>query len=50
VSQETQEAEKNSKVDDNHKEGGSEADKADSTKDKAMSTSTQEPCVADVSQ
>jgi hypothetical protein len=40
VFQETQEVEKNSKVDDTQKENVSEEDKADSTKDTAMSAST----------
>jgi hypothetical protein len=50
VSQETQEVEKNIKVDDTQKENVSEADKADSTKDTAVSTSTHAPGVSDVSQ
>jgi hypothetical protein len=55
VSQETQEVDKNSKVDDKQKENISEADvfeddKADSTKDTAVSASTQAPGVGDVSQ
>jgi hypothetical protein len=50
VSQETQEVEKNSKVDYTQKENVSESDKADSTKDTAVSASAQAPGVADVSQ
>jgi hypothetical protein len=45
VSQETQEIGKNSKVDDKQKKNVSEADKAHSTKDTAMSASTQAPQV-----
>jgi hypothetical protein len=45
VSQETHELEKNSKVGDNQKDNVSEADKADSTKDTAVSASTQAPQV-----
>jgi hypothetical protein len=37
-------------VDDKQKENVSESDKSDSTKDTAVSTSTQSPYVADVSQ
>jgi hypothetical protein len=40
VSQETQEVEKNSKVDDKQKENVSEADEADSTEDTSVSIST----------
>jgi hypothetical protein len=50
VSQETQEVEKNGKVDDKQKENVSEAEKADSTKDTAVSASKQAPGVGDVSQ
>jgi hypothetical protein len=47
VSQETQDEEKNSKVDDNQKE---KADKTDSTKDTAVSASTKAPCIIDAYQ
>jgi hypothetical protein len=43
VSRETHEVEKNSKVGDKQKENISEADKGDTTKDTAVSASTQAP-------